>query len=228
MRRLLIACLLLLPCAACERREASREVAGASSPASAADNGDAGDAAEGVLLHDDFSDPTSGWTVRDRGGYRNEYADGRYVLWVDNAASSYVGNVAYRPEELADVRIEVEATRIAGAPNANVGIDCRRAGAEASGTYYADVDGEGEARIVAHGEEQEILAEVARPGIWRQGANSLRLDCVGEELTFWINGEQVLTATDGRYRSGRIGLRAGGGSGEATEAAFDNLTVTAP
>jgi hypothetical protein len=32
-----------------------------------------------------------------------------------------VGNVAYRPEELADVRIEVEATRIVGAPNANVG-----------------------------------------------------------------------------------------------------------
>jgi hypothetical protein len=54
------------------------------------------------------------------------------------------------------------------------------------------------------------------------------LDCVGEQLALWVNGERVLAATDGRWRRGRIGLRAGGGSGEVTEVAFDDLTVSAP
>jgi hypothetical protein len=83
-------------------------------------------------------------------------------------------------------------------------------------------------RIVAHGEEQEVLAELERPGTLPEGPNRLRLDCVGDQLAFWVNGERLLAARDGRYRSGRIGLRAGGGSGEVTEAAFDDLVVTAP
>ena len=230
MRSLSIAGLLVplvLPLtAACGRDEAASGAAPAASPAAVPAAGGAESAS--ALLRDDFSDPASGWTVRDRGDYRNEYADGRYVLRVDNARSPYVSNVAYREGELGDVRIEVDATRLAGAPSAGVGIDCRRAGADGAGTYYGDVDAEGNARIVAHGEEQEVLVEIERQGLWRDGANRLRLDCVGDELSLWLNGERLLSTHDDRYRRGRIGLRAGGGSDEPTEVAFDDLLVTAP
>ena len=226
MRTFPFAGLLFVLAVACAGPEAADEAASAPAPAPpaaevAADGG-------GALLRDDFSDPASGWTVRDRGGYRNAYVDGRYVIAVDNAGSPYVSSAAYREGDLGDVRIEVDATRLAGAPSTSVGIDCRRAGADAVGTYYADVDAEGEVRIVAHGEEQEVLVEIERPGVWREGANRLRFDCVGDELSFWLNGERLLSTHDGRYRSGRIGLRAGGGSGEPTEVAFDDLVVTAP
>jgi hypothetical protein len=226
LTRLLPFALLLLPLGSCGREDAAP--AGAEAPS--VEGGAVGPTATGehVLLRDDFSDPSSGWTVRDGGDYRNVYADGRYLVQVDNAASSYVVNVAYRPEELEDVRIEVDATRLAGAPSAGVGIDCRRQGADQTGAYYGDLDAEGEARIVAHGDEQEVLAEVDRPGLWREGTNRLRFDCAGERLALWVNGERVLTATDCRWRRGRIGLRAGGGSGEVTEVAFDDLIVSAP
>lgn len=229
MRTLSIAGLLVplvLPLTAgCARDEAADGPAPGTAPAASPA---AGAESASALLRDDFSDPASGWTVRDRGDYRNQYADGQYVLRVDNARSPYVSNVAYRDGALGDVRIEVDATRLAGAPSAGVGIDCRRAGADGTGTYYGDVDAEGNARIVAHGEEQEVLVEIERPGLWRDGVNRLRFDCVGEELSLWLNGERLLTTQDGRYREGRIGLRAGGGSGEPTEVAFDDLLVTAP
>jgi hypothetical protein len=188
---------------------------------------DAARAASDLHLQDDFSDPASGFTVRENSTYRNAYQDGVYVVWVDNAASPYVTNVASRPEEYSDVTVEVDATKRGGSPAATIGLECRRATGQA-GTYFADVDAEGSIRIGAHGDEQEILAEAERPGLWREGANRLRLNCLGDELVFWLNGERLLAVTDRRYDRGRIGVRAGGSSGQATEVAFDDLLVVVP
>jgi hypothetical protein len=197
---------------------------------SAVPQGAAGAAAEAsgeVLLRDDFSDPASGWTVRNAGDYRNEYRDGVYVSWVDNARSSYIGNLTFLDRDLGDVRIEVDATKRSGSPSADVGVVCRQQPRGQVGRYYGEVDEEGAVRVGAYADSEEILARAERPGIWQPGANRLQLDCVGERITFWLNGERLLSATDSRWSSGRIGLLAGGGRDEATEVAFDNLVVSA-
>ena len=182
-----------------------------------------------VLLSDDFSTPdTNGWTVRDSGDYGNEIRDGQYIVWVDNDAAQYVADTGFADGDFTDLQIEVTATKLSGDPSAGVGVICRRAPSGQKGSYYADVDQEGSVRIAAQGDEQEILAKAEKPGVWKDGANRLRLDCVGDDITFWVNGQKLLEAKDRRYRSGSIGVRAGGAGRGETRVAFDDVKVTAP
>jgi len=190
-----------------------------------------GESAHGAAtsLRDDFSDPTSGWRRRSADEQAADYQDGAYVLWVDNDASSYVGASGwFEAREFADTRFDVKATRVSGPAGAPVGLSCRQwSEGERRGLYFADIDGEGEARIGFYDEEgQKILAEVERPGLWGEGENTLRLDCVGPALAFFVNGEKVLAAEDDRFARGRIGLRAGGTSSGVTRVAFDDAVVS--
>lgn len=201
-----------------------------SPPSEASAEGGAGAGAAGtVLLSDDFSSPdANGWTVRDSGDYGNEIRDGEYLVWVDNDAAEYVANTGFADGDFGDVRIEVTATELSGDPSAGIGIVCRKAPSGQQGSYYADVDQEGSVRIAAQGDEHKILAKAEQPGAWKDGANRLRLDCVGDDISFWLNGKKLLEARDGRYHSGRIGVRAGGAGRGVMRVAFDDLKVTAP
>lgn len=185
----------------------------------------------GSTIRDDFSDPASGWVRRDNEERGADYRDGAYVVWMDNDASSYVGSSGtYESAEFGDTRFEVQATKRSGPPGAPIGLSCRQWSenqGERRGVYFADVDGEGEVRIGLYDEEgQEILAAAERPGLWRDGTNTLRLDCVGAALTFFVNGEEVLSARSGRFARGRVGVRAGGTSSGVTRVAFDDAVIS--
>ena len=197
-------------------------------PGPAASAGVVGGTATGSL-RDDFSDPSSGWRRNSIEKQAADYEDGAYVLWVDNDASSYVGAVGWlEGREFADTRFEVKATKRSGPPGAPVGLSCRQwSEGERRGIYFADVAGEGDVRLGLYDEEgQEILAKAERPGLWREGENALRLDCVGQGLTFFVNGEQVLSTNNARFPRGRVGLRAGGTSSGLTRVAFDDAVVS--
>jgi hypothetical protein len=180
-------------------------------------------------LRDDFSDPASGWRRRSGDRQGVDYEDGRYVLWVDNDKSSYVGASGWlETREFADTRFEVEATKLSGPAGAPVGVSCRQwSEGEKRGVYFADVDGEGEARLGLYDEQgQTVLATMEHSGLWRDGKNTLRLDCVGSSLAFFLNGEKLLTASNDRFARGRVGVRAGGTSSGLTRVAFDEAAVT--
>jgi len=147
---------------------------------------------------------------------------------VDNDADPYVTNSGFADGGFADVRIEVTATKLSGSPSAGVGVHCREAPSGHGGSYYADVDEEGSVRIAAQGDDQDVLAEAEQPGVWKDGPNRLRLDCVGEDITLWLNGQRLLQARDGRYLSGQVSVGAGGAGRGETRVAFDDLTVMAP
>lgn len=60
--------------------------------------------------------------------------------------------------------------------------------------------------------------------------NTLRVDCAGDTLTMYINGQKVNEVHDPDLKAGTINLEAGS-SKEATSAtmfAFDNFTITRP
>jgi hypothetical protein len=60
------------------------------------------------------------------------------------------------------------------------------------------------------------------------GTNVLRAVCQGEQLTFFVNGEQLATVTDTAYLKGDVGLAAGSGPAGSIRVHFDNLTVATP
>jgi hypothetical protein len=182
-----------------------------------------------TVIRDDFSDPSTGWTRRDSGARTADYVDGTYVLSADNDADQYVGSEArYEARDFADTRFEVEATKLSGPEGSPIGLSCRQFNdGDHRGIYFADVDAEGEARLGMYADgDQTIFSKVERSGLWRDGTNGLRLDCVGHELRFFVNGEEVLSAEDSRLDRGMVGVRAGGTSSGVTRVAFDDAAIT--
>jgi hypothetical protein len=93
--------------------EQGEAAAPATTPARAAGASQAGGAAAGTTIRDDFSNPSSGWTRRDSGARTADYVDGAYVLSADNDADAYVGSEGrYEAREFADTRFEVKATKL--------------------------------------------------------------------------------------------------------------------
>jgi hypothetical protein len=209
--------------------EQGEAAAPATTPAKAPGASQAGGAAAGTTIRDDFSDASSGWTRRDSGARTADYVNGAYVLSADNDADAYVGSEGrYEARELADTRFEVKATKLSGPDGSPIGLSCRQFyEGEHRGVYFADVDGEGEARLGLYADgDQKILSSIERPGLWREGANSLRLDCIGKELRFFINGKEILSASDSRFDHGMVGVDAGGAGSGVTRVSFDNAVIT--
>ncbi|MGD8329555.1 MAG: hypothetical protein PVJ49_08960 [Acidobacteriota bacterium] len=196
---------------------------------SASPSGDAAVAQAGEI-RDDFSDPESGWLRRTNDTYGAEYKNGAYVVWVDNDAENYVtSNGDYEATaEFGDTRFEITATKLSGPSDTSIGLSCRQwVDGDRSGFYFADLDAWGDATVGLYEQDDEqVLAEAQRPGLWHEDANALRLDCIGDQITFFVNGEEVLSATDGRFTQGGVGVRVGGTSTGVTRVAFDDAVIT--
>lgn len=76
----------------------------------------------GTLYHDDFSDPTSGWMRTSGPGGAMDYDNGMYrmVITAQNYNLWSFSGHAYR-----DVRVEADATRMAGPAENLFGLICR-------------------------------------------------------------------------------------------------------
>jgi hypothetical protein len=159
---------------------------------------------------DDFSDQNSGWPHADEGDSATEYVDGSYRIYIDNAESPYVLKRAMLAGEYKDVIMEVTARFEAGQDNNSSGLICRYSD---DGYYYFDIAPEGDIRIARFLKgEQEILARIEGSTLVNPDENHLRVECVGDDLALFLNGEQVATASDGNLSDGQVGLIGGGGS----------------
>ena len=58
--------------------------------------------------------------------------------------------------------------------------------------------------------------------------NHVRADCVGTQLTLYVNGTQVATANDSTLYSGDVGLLAGTFDIPDVNIMFDNFVVSTP
>ena len=58
--------------------------------------------------------------------------------------------------------------------------------------------------------------------------NHIRADCIGDELTLYVNSKQVASIMDASFSEGNIGLVAGLYGNEGTEILFDNFYIYMP
>ncbi len=139
--------------------------------------------------------------------------------------------------------MEVDAKRFGDLPNEDIsywGIVCRVQGEYADGTikdgYFMGIWNNGlvEFRLRKDDEDQGTLDERAYdPEIVSKGqVHHIRADCVGNELTLWVNGgevlRKVLEGEEAEFTSGRVGLFVYKNVEEAdpdTEVLFDNFKV---
>lgn len=182
----------------------------------------------GVLFSDDFSNTSSGWDRQTTSEGVTDYADGAYRIYVNETNMDYWANPG---ESFADVRVEVEATKVGGPDDNDLGVICRYVDIE--NFYFGLISSDGYAVIgkVKDGEQAGISSDGMDPveGInLGDATNLIRMDCVGEALTLYVNGSQIASVADSDFAKGDVGLIAGTYDITGTDIHFDNFIVRQP
>ncbi len=184
-----------------------------------------------ALFQDDFSSVNSGWDRATNEYGTTDYADGGYRINIIQTDSFFFAN-PYKTFQ-NDVRIEVDATKTGGPDDNAFGIQCRYQDVDNYYYFYISSDGYTGIGIDKAGTKTIISASdgnlVSDSNI-NQGAamNHLRADCVGSDLTLYVNGTQVASATDSSFTKGDVGLIAKTFSVAGTDILFDNFFVYKP
>jgi len=183
-----------------------------------------------ILFEDDFSDPSSGWDRYDDTEGVADYSDNGYLIQVFTDNQFYFANPGLT-DLPGDVRIEVEATKINGPDDNSFGIICRYQDVSNFYRFIATSDDYAGILLVQDNVMTNLSGEnltpitAALPG---NATNNLRADCIGDTLTLFVNGEEVLSVQDSTFTDGDVGLFAGTFDIAGTEILFDNFVVSGP
>lgn len=183
-----------------------------------------------IYFQDDFSSSSSGWTEDTIEQGLVEYANGSYRILVTEEYYSIWSYMEHGDQ--TDVSVEVDATKIGGDDINEFGVMCRYgitetfyAGLVTSDGYYGIMSSTilGDLELLGTGEFQ--VSDVISTGA---ATNHIRLDCVGNQLSLYANGELLMQVTDDTHTSGYVGLYAGTYEVGGTDVLFDNFVVHAP
>ncbi|MBC8334825.1 MAG: hypothetical protein ISR59_11930 [Anaerolineales bacterium] len=197
-----------------------------------ATSGDAPVGDSNILFQDDFSNTSSGWDRADWDGGLTDYGSDVYRMVVKIPSYNIWANPGQYFE--GDVRVEVDATKITGEDDNDFGLLCRYTGTlESPSFYFFIISSDGFAVIGkgTAGVTEYLSSEFMEPSdAINQGStlNHLRADCIGNSLTFFVNGQQVVSTTDASYTGGDVGVTAGTFDIPNAEIAFDNFIVRKP
>lgn len=180
-----------------------------------------------VLFQDDFSQPTTGWDRFMVGEGIMDYDAGGYRILVNATQTNFWA----RPRvNFSDVRIEVDTGKLAGPDENRIGLICRYSDANyyffiitSDGFYGMGLFQDGQAAMLGQGEM--LSSSNINQGL---AVNHLRADCVGDTLTFYVNGFQVAQAQDATLPSGDVGILAGSFDTTGVDIVFDNFVVLQP
>ena len=182
----------------------------------------------GVLYKDDFSNPASGWPrVVDVNG-SEDYFHGSYLILVNTPQYNLW---AVPGRTFNNVRVEVDATPLAG-PEANrIGIVCRYRSPQDYYFFIISSDGyyaigktlNGKASLL--GQEMMVYSNAIVQG---KGPDHIRFDCIGASLTGYVNGQALAGTSDADFQSGDAGLLAGTFDTAGVAIVFSNFRVIKP
>jgi len=181
-----------------------------------------------VIFEDDFSRTSSGWDRFSDDETSTDYLEDTYQIKVDKANWYTWANPG---KTFVDVRVEVDAWKASG-PDGDAAILCRYKDEENFYLIGITTDGYyGITKIVA-GEDTLLGSDVLEfSSVIKTGAgetNRLRVDCIGDRLSLYVNGEIVAEVTDGDLASGDVGLASGTYDDPGTDMRFDNFVVYRP
>jgi hypothetical protein len=126
--------------------------------------------------------------------------------------------------------MEVDAGKLGGPDENRIGLVCRFTGDE---YYFFMITSDGYYGTGVYTGGQAVLldqSEMQANGNIKKGlaVNHLRADCVGDTLTFYVNGFEVISVQDATLESGDIGLLAGTFSQPGVDVIFDNFVALKP
>ena len=177
-----------------------------------------------IVIHDDFSDPNSGWgEYSDSENYNMHYVDGRYFIEL-TPEDDRIHN--WLEQEFEDVVMNVDVSIEHPATDGSVGIMCRFV--DLDNYYGLQVSEDGYYSIYKRvdGEDTYILDWTASSLIPTDGSPFvLNAACQGAQLSVGINGQLLGQITDADLSSGYTGLVADTWINGGLVVSFDNYEV---
>ena len=186
---------------------------------------------KGVVFSDDFSDPESGWDRFQNETGATDYTNAGYMIFIKKENFIKWSNLSRVVP--ADLRIEVDVSKQYGADDNAYGVLCRYQDPENFYYFLISSDGfggigrreDGQLKIISSTDGKLEPISSINQG---DASNHLRVDCVGDNLTMYVNGNQVLQVTDGTFSSGSIGLVSRTYDIGGTGILFSQLAVLKP
>jgi hypothetical protein len=184
----------------------------------------------GVLYHDDFTDPASGWPEAKFDNYFVGYHEPEFYH-VEVSSPNYK-TMVFEPEKksFGDVTIEVKAftasSKTAGTGDYCFGVVFRRSGDQ----YYAFAISQRTKKwyvLKSTPNKLAVLAEGTDAAIHDADVGDLlRVDAQGSHFSFSINDQLVTQATDVDYGSGEVGFYVQSFDAANVHIHFDELTIS--
>jgi hypothetical protein len=177
-----------------------------------------------VLVYEDNFTASQGWPDVRSDGVNMRYGMGGYLITND-----IVDDIAYatRRSQSANVRLEVDATKMSGPMDGYYGVIC---GFSNGGNYYVlAVGGDGWYGIGKKVSSRLTWMQQGQDSSGRiftgNSLNRVRGDCVGGTLTLFANGHQLAQAKDSTFFGGSVGLAVGTHKDPGVEVVFDNFQL---
>jgi hypothetical protein len=150
-------------------------------------------------------------------------AQGEHVRFTITDYDTYA-YLIYELRNYTDVRIDTEVTN-QGSNNNNVGLVCRFSetgwyefNISSSGVYSIYVFDNNEYRLIRNGGSPLIRMD--------KDTNQYAVECIGEALTLYINGEKVWSGDDPTFRTGMVGISASTKDYQPVKVDFEWITIT--
>ena len=182
----------------------------------------------GQLFADDFSNPSSGWDVRNNADAFIGYKNSEFVISVGkiNTTLWSIPN-----HYLTDVSVEVDAREVAGPDDNLFGVICRYQ--DANNFYRFVIAGNGYAGITKRaGGKVTVISSpklTRSPAVVRgQASNHIKAICQSNQLSLLVNNQLVAQAIDSDFQGGDVGLLASAGNHPGVEIHFTHFVVLQP
>ena len=177
---------------------------------------------------DDFSDSESGWTQFVVAEGVTDYSNNTLRIIVNEVEFYRLSHIT---KEFSDSSIAVQVVSLDGPDDAEVGVICRYQDDDnfylfsytADGFYAIAIQTDGDFSLLSG--ERYMQSNAILKG---NSANQLTVSCIGDTLSFYINGVKVSEVVDTTFSRGYVGLLAGTFEKDGTAARFDNFTVFEP
>jgi DNA-directed RNA polymerase subunit RPC12/RpoP len=181
-----------------------------------------------VILKDDFTSTSSGWSRVKNQDYTLEYKNGNYHVYLSPTTT---GHAVWVGSSYTDISVEVDAEETAGPSDGTIGVSCR---ATKNGQYTFEFDQNGDYGIYkydASGNSTTLTSGTLNPNTVNQNdINHIEAVCMGDSLTMLLNNQVLAEAQDSDFTKGGAGMivTSNSGADNGMDVLFSHFLVKGP